>query len=151
MRLCVGVLLAGSALWGLARTDAQDLTLDWSSIDGGGGVSLGAAYTLSGTIGQPEAGRMAGGAFVLEGGFWAIVAGEPKPEAPLLSVTRQAETIVMSWPVSAEGFVLEETATLLVPAPAWIPVTLPIRTTPTEVSVTVALPVGTRFYRLVRP
>ncbi len=151
MRLCVGVLLAGSALWGLARTDAQDLTLDWSSIEGGGGVSLGAAYALSGTIGQPDAGRMTGGDFGLEGGFWAVVAGEPLPEAPRLSITHEAETIVISWPRSAAGFALEETAALLVPRPDWEAVTLPVQTNASGVSVTVAVPVGTRFYRLVRP
>mgnify|MGYP000963274143 CR=1 FL=1 len=144
LRLIVGLL-------GMHSIAAQEYEIPVSVISGGAGVSSGGIYSLRGTVGQPDAGRMSGGAFALEGGFWAVVAGARVPEAPLLSITRQAETIVMSWPVSAEGFVLEETAALLVPAPAWIPVTLPVRTNATEVSVTVALPVGTRFYRLVRP
>jgi hypothetical protein len=45
--------------------------LSWHTIDGGGGTSLGGAFALSGTVGQPDAGpALAGGAFTLEGGFW---------------------------------------------------------------------------------
>jgi len=43
--------------------------LSWSTIDGGGGVSSG-QYVLSGTIGQPDAGVMAGGSYEVYGGFW---------------------------------------------------------------------------------
>jgi hypothetical protein len=48
----------------------------WSSIDGGGGMSTGGAFELSGTIGQWDAGpvtaaAMTGGTFELMGGFWA--------------------------------------------------------------------------------
>jgi len=46
--------------------------LSWNTIDGGGDVSMGDGYTLMGTIGQPDAGRLLnGGSYVLAGGFWA--------------------------------------------------------------------------------
>ncbi|MDX2131029.1 MAG: hypothetical protein SFY69_03120 [Planctomycetota bacterium] len=45
-------------------------TIDWYTIDGGGGTSSGASFVLSGTIGQPDAGVMSGGSFTLTGGFW---------------------------------------------------------------------------------
>lgn len=45
--------------------------IPWSSIDGGGGVSNGGAYRLTATVGQADAGRAAGGAFTLTGGFLA--------------------------------------------------------------------------------
>ena len=48
--------------------DPYDLT--WSTIDGGGGRSTGGAFILEGTIGQPDAGLMSGGDYVLAGGFW---------------------------------------------------------------------------------
>ena len=49
--------------------------LTWNTIDGGGVMrSTGGAFELSGTIGQPDAGRMAGGSFELNGGFWFEVA-----------------------------------------------------------------------------
>ena len=41
------------------------------TIDSGGVVrSTGAAFELSGTIGQPDAGVLTGGEFQLSGGFW---------------------------------------------------------------------------------
>lgn len=52
---------------------AGGFELDWHTIDGGGGTSSGAGFTLSGTIGQPDAGVMTGGNFTLVGGFWAGV------------------------------------------------------------------------------
>lgn len=42
----------------------------WSSVDNGGGGSAGSVYTLYGTIGQPDAGRMSGSTYTLNGGFW---------------------------------------------------------------------------------
>ncbi len=48
--------------------------LSWNTIDGGGGTSTGGGFELSGTIGQPDAGVMSGGSFVLAGGFWVAFA-----------------------------------------------------------------------------
>ena len=44
--------------------------LSWYTIDGGGGRSSGGPYTLTGTIGQPDAAYSAGGNYELLGGFW---------------------------------------------------------------------------------
>jgi hypothetical protein len=65
------LLLACLALIaGLARA-AGGYSLDWWTADGGGGISAGGDYLLSGTIGQPDAGpALAGGNYRLEGGFW---------------------------------------------------------------------------------
>ena len=50
--------------------------LPWSTIDGGGGMnSTGGLFSLSGTIGQPDAQIppvMSGGTFELTGGFWPV-------------------------------------------------------------------------------
>jgi len=60
-----GVLLLGV---GIARASFE---IDWHTIDGGGvTVSTGGAFELSGTIGQPDAGPMVGGAYQWDGGFW---------------------------------------------------------------------------------
>ena len=48
-----------------------DYDISWYTIDGGGGISTEGDYELVGTIGQPDAGVMSGGDFVLSGGFWA--------------------------------------------------------------------------------
>ena len=62
------VLLAATSL-----STANDFTVDWWTIDGGGAMAAtGGDFELSGTIGQPDAGAvMAGGDFELTGGFWA--------------------------------------------------------------------------------
>jgi hypothetical protein len=40
-------------------------------VDGGGATfSSGGGYTLSGTVGQPDAGLLVGGELTLGGGFW---------------------------------------------------------------------------------
>ena len=44
--------------------------INWSTIDGGGGQSSGGPYTLTGTIGQPDAAWSSGGDYELLGGFW---------------------------------------------------------------------------------
>ena len=51
---------------------AADHTMDWYTIDGGGGVSIGGGHVCVGTFGQPDANEvtMAGSAFQLDGGFW---------------------------------------------------------------------------------
>jgi len=44
--------------------------LEWSTIDGGGGICAGGQYSLSGTIGQPDADWTSGGGYEVLGGFW---------------------------------------------------------------------------------
>ena len=62
-----GLILAAGA-------SAQSLEISSYTIDGGGGTSAGGVYSLSGTIGQPDAGGpMTGGVFELAGGFWSGV------------------------------------------------------------------------------
>jgi hypothetical protein len=51
---------------------AQSYELSWWTVDGGGSTSVSSeGYTLSGTIGQPDAGAASGGSYTLTGGFWA--------------------------------------------------------------------------------
>lgn len=49
-----------------------------STIDGGGGVSSGGDFRLSGSIAQPDAGQSRGGIYRLQGGFWS---GPPPADA----------------------------------------------------------------------
>ena len=57
-----------------AAVHAQ-FNIDWYTIDSGGGASAGGAFTLSGTIGQPDAASSAGGTLECDGGFWSVLAG----------------------------------------------------------------------------
>ncbi|NKI36035.1 hypothetical protein HFP89_12765 [Wenzhouxiangella sp. XN79A] len=55
---------------------AQDWTIDWSTIDGGGEIAAeGGDWSLSGTFGQWDAtanGSASGGPWELTGGFWGL-------------------------------------------------------------------------------
>jgi hypothetical protein len=51
-------------------TAFADYSIDWYTIDGGGGTSAGGPYTLTGTIGQPDAADSQGYIFIVLGGFW---------------------------------------------------------------------------------
>jgi len=55
---------------------ADDLTLDWWTVDGGGGVIVGDDFELSATIGQADAAEMAGDDFTLTAGYWFAAAPE---------------------------------------------------------------------------
>ena len=59
-------------LFSFNATAHAQYQITWFTIDGGGGrsSSAGDTYTLEGTIGQPDAGLMSGGDYVLAGGFW---------------------------------------------------------------------------------
>ena len=54
-----------------ALAEGSAFEIQWFSIDGGGSLSSnGGGYSLSGTIGQPDAGVISGGNFTVQGGFW---------------------------------------------------------------------------------
>jgi len=61
--LCV---LTTNPVW----ADGGNYDLNWRTIDSGGGQSSGGTYTLTGTIGQPDADWTSGGDYELLGGFW---------------------------------------------------------------------------------
>jgi len=66
--LIVAAFIAGTSK--ALASSGGDYTLDWYTIDGGGGTSTGGDYSLSGTIGQPDAGSLSGGDYTVSGGFW---------------------------------------------------------------------------------
>ena len=63
----LAVLLFAAASTAYARLDGY--TISWWTVDGGGGASSENGYSLSGTIGQPDAGTVAtGGAYTWQAG-----------------------------------------------------------------------------------
>jgi hypothetical protein len=86
---------------------AQQYSIDWYKVAGGGGTSSGGSYTLSGTIGQPDASSaMTGGSYSLTGGFWSLFAVQTAG-APLLTITYFGNQAVVSWPASVTGYTLQ--------------------------------------------
>lgn len=142
-------LVVGTAI----TSQAQSFSIDWFTIDGGGGTSTGGVYSVSGTIGQPDAGRMTNGQYSLLGGFWGVVEVIQTPGAPLLSVEQLAGgSVRVYWPLPATSFVLDQTSAITAPPASisWSQVPFPYQTNATHISITVA-PSGNKFYRLRRP
>jgi hypothetical protein len=124
---------------------AQTYAIDWSTIDGGGGTSTGGVYSVSGTIGQPDAGGpMTNGQYSVTGGFWALPTAIQVIGAPTLTIVPTgAGQAQISWmPDMGTKWVLQETVSLSLvwtnsPSGATNPITIPA-----------TLP--TRFYRLFK-
>ena len=102
-KIILSLLVSLSAL--VARAQ---YSIDWYKIAGGGGLSsTGGAYSVSGTIGQPDAGgAMSGGGYSLTGGFWALYAVQT-PGAPLLTITYANNQAVVSWSSTVTGWTLQ--------------------------------------------
>ena len=125
---------------------AQSYSIDWFTIDGGGGTSTGGVYSVNGTLGQPDAGGpMTGGNYSLTGGFWALPTAVQSSNAPTLLIGPAAPGFAtVSWTPATPGFVLQVSPALTPPAwtnapsgatnPIPVPATLPAR-----------------FYRLSKP
>jgi hypothetical protein len=126
---------------------AQSYAIDWHTIDGGGGTSTGGVYSLSGTIGQPDAGpTMTNGQYSVTGGFWALPTMIQTPGAPTLTIAPATPgNATISWtPDTGTNWVLQQSVELS-PAvwtnspsgftnPIVVPATLPMK-----------------YYRLIKP
>ncbi len=130
----------------------QQYSIDWQTIDGGGGTSTGGVYSVSGTIGQPDAGTMSGGNYVLQGGFWGIVTAVQTTGAPLLTIARSStNSVIVSWPLPADGWVLEQVSALTGNPPSWSQISPPYQGSSTQSWLVVPMPAGNRYYRLHKP
>jgi hypothetical protein len=129
---------------------AQTYSIDWYKVAGGGGTSTGSVYSVSGTIGQPDAGlTMSGGNYSLTGGFWALYAVQT-PRAPLLRIfLTPTNTAVVSWPAPSTGFNLQQNTNLS--TSIWIAPAETINNNGTLNFIIVSPPTGKRFYRLKSP
>jgi hypothetical protein len=136
------LLLAG----GVLTVPAQSYSIDWSTVDGGGGTSTNGQYALSGTIGQPDAGIISGGNYTLQEGFWGVVAAVQSLGAPLLTITPSGTNVIVSWPSPSSGFGLQENPDLN-PA-TWSAVPATNSDNGTIKSITAPAGPGNRYYRL---
>ena len=144
------VLLGLLALPLLAHT--AEFSIDWSTVDGGGGTSTGGVFTVSVTIGQPDAGVMSGGNFTLQGGFWAVIAAVQAPGAPLLSIFRTTtNTVAVTWPGPEAGWRLQATPNLSTSPIGWTELPSPYSGSGTNLLFIEPSRAGSRFYRLRKP
>ena len=106
--------------------------------------------SVSGTIGQPDAGTMNGGNYSLAGGFWEIISAIQTPGAPLLTIHfTTGNRAVVSWPSSSTGFTLQQNANLN--TGSWGTPSEAVTDNGTNKFITVNSPTGNRFYRLFKP
>jgi hypothetical protein len=139
LALAIGLTAASSAL-------AHSYSVTWFTIDGGGGTSTGGVYSISGSIGQPDAqATMTGGAYSLTGGFWALPVAVPNHEAPTLTIVPAGAGLArVSWAPNTAEFALQERASVSTGTwtdspsgtnnPGFVPTTFP-----------------SKFYRLFKP
>jgi hypothetical protein len=150
------LILLGRSRWAVfvllvCKSTFAQYSINWFTVDGGGGTSTGSVYSVSGTIGQHDAGNaMSGGNYSLTGGFWSLVAVVQTPGAPLLTITHSGNSVIVSWPVSPGGFTVQQNSNLANPA-GWSAYSGTVSTNNGVVSTTVTPPVGNLFFRLHHP
>ena len=142
----ITLTLVGSICVLASSAFAQTYSIDWFKVAGGGGTSTGGVYSVSGTIGQHDAGGpLTNAQYSVTGGFWVLPVAVQTVGAPLLTIVPAAPgQATISWTPATPGFVLQETLSL---APSnWVnsasgalnPVTVPAT-------------VPSKFYRLRKP
>lgn len=141
-------LLAMVALIAFSAS-AQNYTISWYKVAGGGGTSSGGQYSLSGTIGQPDAsGALTGGNYSLTGGFWAFIQVIQTAGAPTLYISYSGNTVTVYWQ-NVSGWTLQQNNNLNVPA-SWT-INSSWTTTNGTNYLQVVSPKGNEFYRLYNP
>jgi hypothetical protein len=129
---------------------AQQYSINWYKISGGGGMNTtGGVYSVSGTIGQHDAGGpMTGGGYQLTGGFWALISVFQTPGAPTLYISHSGSTVTVFWQ-EVSGWNLQQNNNLAMPG-GWS-----INSSWTTSSGTNYLnltsPTGNLFFRLEHP
>ena len=132
-----------------AKLQSQTYSINWQTVDGGGGTSTGGVYAVSGTIGQSDAGTMSGGGYSLTGGFWVPYAAPAPGPPPLLGIQLTDNVVMVYWPSPSTG--LKPQVNTNLGTPNWV---TPVETVQDNGSIKYLLvspPAGKRFYRLKHP
>jgi hypothetical protein len=128
---------------------AQQYSVDWYKISGGGGTSSNGQFTVIGTIGQPDAGgAMSGGNFSLTGGFWSLISVVQTAGAPALTITHSGDSVTISWPYPSANWTLQQNSDLT--TASWS-TSGGIANDGTNNFITVTSPTGNLFFRLQHP
>ncbi len=141
----LGLAIAAGLVTVLVAWSAPDSSS--RSIASGGGTSSGGSFTISGTIGQADAGLAAGGAFAVEGGFWGGAYAVQSVAAPFLSITGVGANFLFIWSDANGSFVLESANSLTAPVTWTFVPNAPVDSNGQR-SVTLPGTSGVRFYRL---
>lgn len=111
--------------------------------------STGGVYSVSGTIGQPDAGGpMTGGNYSLTGGFWALISVMQTVGAPTLYISRSNNIVSVFWQ-SVPGWNLEQKSNLAISG-SWTTNTTWTTSNGTNY-LNLTPPTGNLFFRLTNP
>jgi hypothetical protein len=142
-------LLVLAATLAKASLSAQGFAVHTSNVTGGGGTSHGVGFSISGTIGEPSASTLAGDSFSVSPGYWNVVTALNEPEAPILALERHPDgSVTVSWPSTALGFVLEQSADLT--PGSWVISPVSVADDGATRSVRITAPQDRIFLRLAR-
>ena len=135
--------------WFLLISFAQQYSIDWYKIAGGGGTSTGGVYSVSGTIGQHDAGvahdrrqlfpdrRILGAISVVQ-----------TPGAPTLYIAGSGNTVTVYWQ-AVSGWSLQQNSILTTPA-GWS-ASSGVTTSNGTNYLNITPPTGNLFFRLSSP
>jgi hypothetical protein len=127
---------------------AQNYSVDWYKISGGGGTSSGGNFSISGTIGQPDAtanSALTGGNFSLTGGFWSLYAVQTTGYPTLFIHLAAPNIAVVSW-LNVGGYNLQTNSNLA--TTNWANYGGNIQLLNGTNNVTISPPTGNLFFRL---
>ena len=128
---------------------AQNYSVDWYKISGGG-TSSGGNFSISGTIGQHDASAPGtGGNLSLTGGFWALINVVQTPGAPTLYISHSGNSVTVFWQ-NVSGWNLIQNANLTTPVTSWNASSSPTLSNGTNY-LTLVKPGGNLFFRLKNP
>ena len=126
---------------------AQQYSIDWYKIAGGGGTSTNGQFSITGTIGQPDAsGAMTGGNYSLTGGFWSLISVVQTAGLPNLTIIHSGNSVIISWP-NTGSFTLQQNNNLSAAA-NWAASGYTITTSNGTNSITITSATGNLFFRL---
>jgi hypothetical protein len=104
---------------------------------------IGTNYSVSGTIGQPDASGP------MTGGFWSLISVVQTAGLPNLTITHSGNSVVVSWP-NTVSCTLQQNSNLAATA-GWTASGYSITTSNGTNSITITLPTGNLFFRLSNP
>ncbi|MGO9202989.1 MAG: hypothetical protein ACLQM8_20925 [Limisphaerales bacterium] len=131
---------------GVAGDAVAQYSIDWHKIAGGGGTCAGGLFSVSGTIGQHDAGgAMTGGNYSLTGGFWSLISVVQTPGMPNLSIAHSGNSVIVSWP-NTGSYTLQHSSNL--GTGSWTTSGYSITTVNGTNSVTITPQAGNLFFRL---
>jgi hypothetical protein len=104
---------------------AQSYSITSYTIDGGGGVSGGGNYGITGTIAQADANSAStGGSYSIKGGFFSQFIALQQAGAPPLTIRKAGANVQVVWGANVPGWILQTNNSELAPT-GWVDVAAP--------------------------